>query len=77
MGEVINATGGIFGDDPYTTHYGVNRPAYMDALAAYQASLAAPPEPEAAPAPAPEPTPAPAPAPTPTYSYSCRCPYCG
>ncbi|MEC8463483.1 MAG: hypothetical protein VXZ25_09865, partial [Pseudomonadota bacterium] len=69
--EVIAETGGIFGEEPYTTHYGVNRPAYMDALAAAKAALAAPPapEPEAAapaPAPAPQPAPAPEPAPAPT-----------
>ena len=65
--EVIDATGGIFGDDPYATHYGVNRPAYLDALAAAEAALTAPPppEPQAAPAPAPQPVPAPAPVPEP------------
>jgi len=66
--EVIDATGGIFGEEPYTTHYGVNRPAYMDALAAAKAALAAPPAPEpeaAAPAPAPAPAPEAAPAPQP------------
>ena len=60
--------------DIYDTHYGVNRPAYMDALnkalddltKPEAAAAPAPGAPAAAPAPAPTPEPAPAPTPTPT-----------
>ena len=44
--------------DIYDTHYGVNRPAYMDALNKALDDLT---KPEAAPAPAPEPAPSPTP----------------
>ena len=59
--------------DIYDTHYGVNRPAYMNALAALNTAPGAPeptptptPEPDAPATPEPEPAPAPEPTPTAT-----------
>ena len=57
--EVTEATGGIFGDDPYATHYGVTRPEYMSMLADAQASAEAALADLNSPAPAPVLQPAP------------------